>query len=86
MDVEVERDLQASDLVGRVEAAQRAGSTAGTIDAWRRRHADFPVPLVDLAAGPVWDWRTLSRWLAKPRPPGRPRGKRRSTDDPQVGR
>jgi hypothetical protein len=57
------------DLVGRVELAQRAGTTPGMVDSWRLRHADFPVPV---APGPVWNWRQVEAWLAKPRPAGRP--------------
>jgi predicted DNA-binding transcriptional regulator AlpA len=69
-----EREIRASDLVSNFEVAQLAGKRRNTIDQWRRRHADFPVPLVDLAAGPIWDSRTISEWLAKPRLPGHHRG------------
>lgn len=60
-------------MVGRSEIAGRAGTSVGMIDAWRRRHADFPAPLVILAGGPVWAWPDVEAWLARPRLPGRPR-------------
>ena len=61
------------DLVSVVEIADRAGTTPGTVHSWRHRHADFPVPLVTLAIGPVWEWRPVHDWLARPRKAGRPR-------------
>lgn len=62
-----------TDLVGRSELAQRAGVALGTTDSWRRRHADFPAPIVELSTGPVWDWREVAAWVSRPRPAGRPR-------------
>ena len=62
-----------TDLVSVTEIAQRAGTTPGTVHTWRRRHASFPAPIVTLAVGPVWHWSDVARWLAIPRPPGRPR-------------
>ncbi len=67
-----EFDVSEMDLVGRVELAQRAGTSPSVIDVWRRRHASFPAPIVDLAMGPVWDWPSVEAWLAIPRPNGRP--------------
>lgn len=65
------------DLVGRQEIAERAGTTPGMVDAWRRRHADFPAPLVTLRQGPVWDWATVAPWVERqrtaPNKGGRPR-------------
>jgi predicted DNA-binding transcriptional regulator AlpA len=63
------------DLVGVAEIAQRAGVKRDTIRQWRRRHPDFPQPLIRLATGPVWDYAEVERWMAKVRPPGRPRKK-----------
>lgn len=62
-----------ADLVGATDLAQRAGKQVATVHSWRARHADFPEPVVQLAAGPVWDWRAVEQWLAKPRPAGRPK-------------
>jgi hypothetical protein len=64
----------ATDLVSVTEIAQRAGTTAGTVHSWRRRHLDFPAPVASLAIGPVWQWPHVAAWLAQPRPSGRPRG------------
>ncbi len=60
-------------IVSMTEIAERAGTTPGTVRTWRGRHADFPAPLADVASGPVWAWSDVERWLAIPRPPGRPR-------------
>jgi hypothetical protein len=72
VDVENEAEPWFS-LVSVAEIAQRAGVAWSTVQSWRRRHADFPAPLVTLAAGPVWDWADVERWIAVPRPQGRPR-------------
>lgn len=62
-----------TDLVSVTEIAERAGTTPGTVHSWRRRHADFPRPIAELAIGPVWSWPDVERWLAVERRPGRPR-------------
>jgi hypothetical protein len=59
-------------IVGVPEIAERAGTTPGTVRTWRSRHADFPEPIATLAAGPVWAWSDVARWIAVPRRPGRP--------------
>lgn len=61
-----------TDLVGRREIAERAGTTPALVDAWRRRHADFPAPEWTVSGTPIWRWETVAAWLAKPRPTGRP--------------
>jgi hypothetical protein len=61
------------DLVGRAEIAARLGTSVGMVDVWRRRHADFPAPLVKLASGPVWEWLSVVQWTHKSRPIGRPK-------------
>lgn len=70
------RDLEVqaeTELVGVTEIAERAGVNVNTVHAWRRRHAAFPAPIAELAAGPVWSWTVVGEWLRIPRPPGRPR-------------
>lgn len=54
-----------SDLVSVAEIAARAGRSANTIQSWRRRHRDFPVPAAQLAAGPIWSWPTVAVWIAR---------------------
>lgn len=62
-----------SDLVGPTEIAERAGVKPDTVLKWRLRHAlTFPVPLVTLSSGPVWDWADVEEWLRMPRRSGRP--------------
>ena len=63
-----------ADLVGLTELAQRADTSAGYIRVLRRRHADFPAPVAELAMGPVWEWAECEAWLAKRQKIGRPRG------------
>jgi predicted nucleic acid-binding protein len=60
-----------SDLVSVSEIAARAGRSVNTVQSWRRRRSDFPMPVVVLAAGPVWSWTAIERWIAV-----RPRGRR----------
>jgi hypothetical protein len=46
-----------------------------------RAREDFPAPVAELAAGPVWRVTSLKRFLAEwPRKPGRPR---RAADSPE---
>lgn len=67
------RGNPALDLVSVTEIAQRLGRSLGAIHQARRRHPDFPAPIVTLATGPVWAWSEIERWAAIPRPSGRPR-------------
>lgn len=65
--------IPALDLVSIAEIAARAGVARNTVQSWRRRHTDFPAPVVTLATGPVWRWSDVAAWVAVPRPTGRPR-------------
>jgi predicted nucleic acid-binding protein len=67
------------DLVSVAEIAARAGRPTNTVQSWRRRHADFPAPLVNLAAGPVWEWPDVARWIA-----GRRGGAARTAREPGL--
>jgi hypothetical protein len=60
------------DIVGVTEIATRADVNRDTIQKWRDRHLDFPRPMATLAAGPVWSWEAIDRWLRIRRSPGRP--------------
>lgn len=59
-------------LVGVFEIANRAGVAVATVHSWRRRHPEFPEPVVTLAAGPVWRWADVEAWTHTLRQ-GRPR-------------
>lgn len=50
-------------LVGITEIARRCSVQRETVQKWRQRHEDFPTPVADLAAGPVWTWDAVDRWL-----------------------
>lgn len=59
---------EGSDLVSVSELAARSGRSVNTIQSWRRRHADFPAPNVELAAGPIWLWGDVSAWIERRSP------------------
>lgn len=52
------------DLVSVAEISARAGRPVNTVQSWRRRYADFPVPVVQLAAGPIWSWPQIAEWIS----------------------
>lgn len=56
------------DVVGVAEIASRSGRPVSTVQSWRRRHADFPAPNVELAAGPIWVWSDVSAWIDRRSP------------------
>jgi predicted nucleic acid-binding protein len=56
---------EGSDLVSVAEVSSRSGRSVNTIQSWRRRHADFPAPRVELAAGPIWRWDDVSAWIGQ---------------------
>lgn len=51
-------------LVSAKEIADRLPgvSRPQVIYEWRRRHPDFPAPLVELSVGLVWNWPDVERW------------------------
>ncbi|HEY8868980.1 MAG TPA: PIN domain-containing protein [Candidatus Dormibacteraeota bacterium] len=60
---EAAADDRGGDLVSVSEIAARAGRSVHTVQSWRRRHPDFPSPLAQLAAGPIWTWPAIQGWL-----------------------
>jgi hypothetical protein len=52
-------------LVGLTEIAQRAGVQKPVVAMWRKRHDSFPVPVAELATGPVWLWPDVETWLRR---------------------
>lgn len=57
------------DLIGINEIADMAGVSRQAVANWRARFADFPKPLADLKAGPVFRTRTIKAWLRKRKVP-----------------
>ncbi len=52
-----------NELVSVAEIALRSGRSPNTVQSWRRRHRDFPAPVADLAAAPVWTWQDVAGWI-----------------------
>ncbi len=57
-------DATGTDMVSVSEIAARTGRPVNTIQSWRRRHPDFPAPLAQLGAGPIWSWAPVRDWVA----------------------
>ena len=55
--------MQTDDLVGIYEIAQWAGVTPAAVVNWRSRHTDFPSPVSELRAGPVFKSSQIRKWL-----------------------
>jgi predicted nucleic acid-binding protein len=75
---------EAGELVSVTELAARAGRSINTVQSWRRRHRDFPAPVAELAAGPIWRWPDVELWVrrrAPARKPGIWRGRVHIADD-----
>lgn len=58
-----------TELVGVQEVAKLAGVTRAAVANWRSRFQDFPKPVADLAAGPVFNLGQVRAWLRKRRVP-----------------
>jgi hypothetical protein len=72
------------DLVGVAEIARRAQVSSDSVQRWHSGDHDFPKVLADLAAGPVWSWQAIERWLAVARPGGRPPARPESALDERA--
>jgi len=55
------------------QIAEHAGVEVNTAKIWRKRHHDFPEPAETIGATYRFRAAKVLEWLAKPRPPGRPR-------------
>jgi predicted DNA-binding transcriptional regulator AlpA len=59
----VGRKVDLDNLVGATEIAQRLGvKRPHLIHDWRRRHPEFPKPVLELTGILVWDWREVEVW------------------------
>lgn len=57
------RKLDADDLVGAAEIAERLGlAQVQTVHTWRRRYEDFPEPVARLKQALIWSWPDVERW------------------------
>lgn len=57
------RQVDAEDLVGAAEIADRLGlANSQLVHVWRRRHDDFPTPVVELKRAHVWLWSEVEAW------------------------
>jgi len=54
-----------SSLVGVAEIAERLGVGTSVVHDWRRRHSDFPQPVLQLRMGLIWAWPDVRRWAIK---------------------
>lgn len=61
--------LAEDDLIGINEIAEIAGVSRQAVANWRARFADFPKPLTELKAGPVFRTRQVKIWLRKRKVP-----------------
>lgn len=55
----------AGSLIGVFEVAEMANVSASAVANWRKRFPDFPAPLAELKAGPVFEESQVKLWLAR---------------------
>lgn len=57
------RKVDLDNLVGAAEIAQRLGvKRPHLIHDWRRRHPEFPRPVLELTGILVWEWKDVEVW------------------------
>jgi predicted DNA-binding transcriptional regulator AlpA len=61
----VARRYATEDLVGVAEISQRLGVGTSVVHDWRRRHPEFPEPVLVLRMGLIWSWSEVERWARK---------------------
>ncbi len=54
--------LRSQRLATLSDIAEKLGVSRQTVWNWTRRHEDFPIPLADTAAGPVWSLAGVEDW------------------------
>lgn len=57
-----QRRVDARDLVGAAEIAERLGIVRQSVHQLRRRHPDFPEPIAKLKQTHVWAWSEVEEW------------------------
>lgn len=59
----MERQEVLDQLVGAAEIAERLGvKRTSVVHDWRRRHPEFPEPVLQLRMGNLWWWPDAKRW------------------------
>jgi len=53
------------ELIGLAEVGELAGVSPQAVANWRSRFSDFPAPVAELRAGPVFDRYQIKRWLRR---------------------
>ncbi len=64
------RTIDADDLVGAAEIAERLGvAQVQTVHTWRRRYPEFPQPVARLRQALIWSWPDVLAWAEARRSP-----------------
>lgn len=58
----VPKTYEPKDLVGVAEIAERLGLGTSVVHDWRRRHTEFPQPVLQLKMGLIWSWTDVAIW------------------------
>jgi hypothetical protein len=59
----VGRKVDIDNLVGAAEIAERLGiKRPHLIHDWRRRHPEFPKPVIELKGTLIWEWPAVEVW------------------------
>lgn len=53
------------DLVGFTEIAERTGSKRNTVEQWKQREIEFPLPDWTVSGRPIWWGPTIEAWCKK---------------------
>lgn len=60
------RRVDVDELVGAAEIAARLGvKRLQVVHDWRRRHGEFPRPVVTVSRTLVWHWPDVQRWAVR---------------------
>ena len=58
----VARPVDPEEIVGAAEIADRLGVGTSVVHDWRRRHPEFPQPILRLSMGLAWYWPAVKAW------------------------